>query len=72
MEKRSLPITRKEAEKVTHDINNIWHSRFQNEEVCVIHTHAHKLTSPSFDYYFINHGFNEYEFIGKNPTDDRR
>ena len=29
-------------------------------------------TGQSYDYYFINHGFNNYEFLWKRPTDDRR
>ena len=44
---KSLPITKKEASKVTHDINNVWHKRFQDKEYCVIETHSHKPDSPS-------------------------
>ena len=68
---KSLKISRKEAEKVTHDINNVWHERFRDKEVGVIHTHSNKRNSPSYDYYFINHGFNDYEFLWKRPTVDR-
>ena len=64
----SLSISRKEAEKVTHDINNVWHERFQNIAIGVIYTHSHKKNSPSYAYVFKNHGFNEYEFIGKFPN----
>lgn len=69
---RYLRVSRKEAEKVTHDINSVWHKRFQGEEFCTIHTHSYGLDSPSYDYFFINHGFNNYEFLGKRPTRDRR
>ena len=69
---KSLSISRKEAEKVTHDINNVWHKKFQGEEVCMIETHSHKPDSPSYCYYFINHGFDDYEFFAKLPTIDRR
>lgn len=69
---KSLKISRKEAAKVTHDINNVWHERFSDKEVAVIHTHSHKKNSKSYDYYFINHGFNDYEFLWKRPTADRR
>ena len=30
---KSLKISRKEAAKVTHDINNVWHERFSDKEV---------------------------------------
>ena len=69
---RYLPVSRKEADKVTHDINNVWHKRFQGEEFCVIYTHSYDIDSPSYDDFFINHGFNDYEFFGKRPTKDRR
>lgn len=72
MEMRYLPVSRKEADKVTHDINNVWHKRFQGVEFCVIYTHSYDIDSPSYDYFFINHGFNDYEFLGKRPTKDRR
>lgn len=67
-----MKITKKEAAKVTKDINDIWYARFEGEDFCVIYTHSHESNSPSYAYYFINHGFNEYEFIGKLPTADRR
>ena len=69
---KSLVITKKEASKVTHDINSVWHERFKNKEYCVIETHSHRIDSPSYEYIFINHGFNQYTFIGKYPTRDRR
>ncbi len=69
---RYLEVNRKEAEKVTHDINNVWHERFQGEEFCVIHSHSYLPDSPGYDYYFINHGFNDYEFLGKRLIKARR
>lgn len=68
---KDLKISKKEAAKVTHDINNVWHERFKDKEFAVIHTHSHKSTSPSYDYYFINYGFDDYEFLWKRPTADR-
>ena len=68
---RFLKVTEKEAAKVTHDINNVWHKRFQGEEYCVIHTHSNDNNSLAYDYYFINHGFDEYEFLGKRQTKAR-
>ena len=69
---KSLKISRKEAEKVTHDINNVWHSKYQGKRVCVIETHSNRIDSPSYEYIFINNGFDNYQFIGKNHTKDRR
>ena len=69
---RSLNITKKEAYKVSHDINNVWHERFQGKLYCRIETHSHRKDSPSYVYHFINHGFDNYEFVGKFPTIDRR
>ena len=42
------------------------------EEYCVISAHSHRPDSPSYDYYFINRGFDNYEFYAKIPTIDRR
>ena len=72
MAMRFLRVSRKEAEKITHDINSDWHKRFQGEEYCVIHSHSYTPDSPGYDYYFINHGFNDYEFLGKRLTKARR
>ena len=68
---KSLRISRKEAEKVTHDINNVWHVKYQGKRIGVIETHSNKIDSPSYEYIFVNHSFDNYEFIGKNPTKDR-
>ncbi len=65
-------MTKKELVKVTHDINNVWHARYEGLRVCVIETHTNKKNSPSYEYVFINHGFDNYEFIDKQPTSDRR
>jgi len=69
---KSLNISTKEAEKVTHDINSIWHTKYEGRLNCVIITHSHKKDSPSYEYHFINNGFNNYIFVGKFPTKDRR
>ncbi len=71
---KTLQITKKEAAKVTHDINNVWHVRYSTKtgRVCAIYTHSHESESPSYAYYFINRGFGQYDFIAKYPTADRR
>lgn len=69
---RYLKVGWREAEKVTHDINADWHKRFQGQEYCVIHSHSYEPDSLGYDYYFINHGYNEYEFLGKRLTRTRR
>jgi hypothetical protein len=69
---KSLSVTRKEAAKVTHEINNVWHMKYAGEEVGVIYSHSNRSDSPSYEYQFINHGFNNYEFVAKYPTPDRR
>ncbi len=69
---KNLSMTRKEVAKVAHDINNVWHSRFRGEEKCVIETHSNEQDSPSYEYHFLNYGFNNYVFVGKYPTIDRR
>ena len=70
---KKLRITRKEAEKVSHDINNDWHIKYSSrvEQKCIINTHSHRPDSPSYEYHFINHGFDCYEFVAKYPTRDR-
>ena len=67
---KNLTITKKEAAKVIHDINSVWHSRFSGKRFCRIETHSHRKDSPSYVYHFINHGFNQYEFVGKYPTQE--
>ena len=67
-----LRMTRKEVAKVTHDINNVWHAKYEGKEVCMLNTHTNKPDSPSYEYIFINYGFDSYEFISKRPTTDRR
>ena len=69
---KGLKISKKEVAKVTHDINNVWHERFQGKRVGVIETHSNRSDSPSYEYIFVNHDFDNYEFLGKNPTSDRR
>ena len=65
-------MTEKEIAKVTHDINNVWHARYDGLRIGVIQTHTNKIDSPSYEYVFINYGFGIYEFIDKKPTADRR
>ncbi len=67
-----MKMTKKEVAKVTHDINSVWHSRYEGVEIGIIYTHSNKPDSPSYAYVFVNHGFDNYEFIEKKPTKDRR
>ena len=69
---KSLKISRKEAVKVTHDINNVWHTKYKDVEIGYIYTHSLKPDSPSYMHVFRNHGFDSYEFLGKFPVTDRR
>ena len=71
---RSLRITTKEAEKVRHDINDDWHTKYSSRigQKCVIDTHSNRPDSPSYEYHFINYDFNEYTFVAKYPTRDGR
>ena len=63
----AMRITKKEAAKVTHDINDVWHTTYKDQcgEICVIETHSHKPDSPGYSYYFINHNYDCYGFIAK-------
>ena len=64
---KSLRITRKEAEKVMHDINADWHVKYAGMvgEVCMIETHSNRSDSPGYVYYFMNNGFSQYEYLAK-------
>lgn len=50
----SLPISAKERQKITHEINSVYHSRYEGKENCLIH-------NGNYTYYFVNYGFNEYD-----------
>ena len=67
-----MTMTYKEVAKVTHDINNIWHIRYNGQVECVIETSSDKLDSPTYSYHFINHGFDDYEFVAKMSTRNGR
>ena len=66
-----MKMTRKEVAKVTHDINNVWHAKYEGVKVGFIYTHSNRRDSPSYVYTFINNGFDDYIFIDKKPTRDR-
>lgn len=67
-----MKITKKEAAKVTHDINNVWHRHFRGKRKCTIITYSNRRNSPAYEYEFINYGFDNYVFIGKELHEDRR
>ena len=66
-----MRMTRKEVAKVTHDINNVWHTKYKDVHIGIIYTHANRPDSPSYAYTFVNYGFDNYVFIEKKPTKDR-
>lgn len=68
--KKSLKISPKEREKVTHDINNIFHKRFEGKPNGMIITHSNKKNSPAYNYYFENNGFNNYNIFRKTKNPD--
>ena len=65
----SLPMTAKEKAKVTHDINNIFHAKYQGKRNCVIRTRSNEPDSPSYYYKFKNHGFDSYDIYHKTKID---
>lgn len=67
---KSLKMTAKEREKVTHDINNVWHARFKGLTTCMIVTYSNKNNSLAYVYRFRNHGFDDYEFLTKELHED--
>lgn len=62
----SLPMTAIEKRKVTHDINNIFHAKYQGKRNCVIRTRSNEPDSPSYYYKFRNHGFDNYDIYHKS------
>lgn len=67
--KESLPMTEKERAKVTHDINNVYHTKFKGKRSCFIKTRANDQDSPVFVYRFRNHGFDNYDIYSKENDD---
>jgi effector-binding domain-containing protein len=61
--RKSLPISKKERAKVTHDINDVYHTRFDGKSNCVIH-------NGNYTYLFENHGFDNYNIYFKMAIDE--
>jgi len=61
-ERNTLPISKKEKAKVTHAINDVYHARFEGKTECIMHNGNYK-------YFFMNHGFNEYDIYFKKLID---
>lgn len=68
--KEPLPMTEKEKAKVTHDINNVYHTKFKGKRSCFIRTRSNEPDSPSYLYRFKNHGFDNYDIYMKIKEDD--
>lgn len=66
---QSLPMTAKEKAKVTHDINNIYHARYEGKRVCAIRTRSNEPDSPTYYYRFKNYGFDNYDIFMKMEED---
>ena len=60
-----MRITKKELAKITHDINNVWHSRYEGKTDCYIITRTNESDSPYYTYRFHNYGFNNYRIYHK-------
>lgn len=67
---KSLPMTEKEKIKVGHDINNLYHSKYEGKRNCWIKTRSNESDSPFYNYRFINHGFDNYDIIAKKEYGD--
>ena len=66
---KSLPMTVKEKAKVTHDINNIYHAKYEGKRSCIIRTSSNEPDSPSYVYRFRNNGFDDYDIYSKEPNE---
>lgn len=66
---QSLPMTANEKAKVTHDINNIYHARYEGKRVCAIRTRSNEPDSPTYYYRFKNYGFDNYDIFMKMKED---
>ena len=64
VKRRHVKLKPQERIKVEHEINTIYHAMFEGKRFCRITTHPDK-DSPAYDYFFINHGFDRYEFTVK-------
>ncbi len=67
---KSLPMTKKEKIKVGHDINNLYHSKYEGKRNCWIKTRSNETDSPFYIYRFKNHGFDNYDIFSKAEYDD--
>lgn len=65
----SMPMTAKEKAKVTHDINNVYHAKYEGKRSCIIRTHSNEPDSPSYVYRFRNNGFDDYDIYMKEPNE---
>jgi hypothetical protein len=61
-------MTAKEKAKVGHDINNVYHAKYQGKSICMISTRSDEPDSPVYNYRFKNYGFDNYDiyYKGKN------
>lgn len=65
---RAKNVSPKEVEKVGHDINNVYHSRFKGKRRGVISTYNPD-DDMAYDYKFECHGFDEYNIFEKTKNE---
>lgn len=58
----------KERAKITHEINNVYHMRFQGKRVGVLI--SHDLEGNTKIYKFVIHGFDEYTIFSDEIMED--
>lgn len=65
---RAENVSPKEAEKVGHDINNVYHARFKGKRRGIITTYNPD-DDIAYDYKFECHGFDEYNIFEKSKNE---
>lgn len=65
--RKKVKLHPKEREKIGHEINTLYHSKYS--ETDVIHIHRSYYHNTAYDYYFIADEFGSYRFIGKRKNE---
>lgn len=58
-----IDINPKEISKITHEINNVYHSKYYNKRTAI--HRSLDLSGNYCIYFFENHGFDNYNIFGK-------
>ena len=61
---RAKNVSPKEHAKLEHEINTIYHAKFEGEPTGMIVSYNPD-NGKAYNYYFESHGFNEYNIYGK-------